>query len=340
MEKKHHSLNPISRLAETMAKITLTFNFFVNEFIDLYKYHLVKLVKKQNPDFNITQIAARTNLDRRFVRQVLADNGIQSNKSRISTVLQQMRVLCLNKGQPFIAKHGAKNSFDALCKQMCSGALSTKAVAQELMRQGKIIEHSYKYEVLNLSKVDVDKSIQYYENLKIIFQEIKKVCLQRKVSFIKKSQGKHSFKSICESFGFEGCGYQNTASYLTSRGLIAEVDDEYHINDFRLIRGRDDWIEYVAMIVNQLNLLINSMLYFYEKGPQAVECFQMKYYATQVHPKSYEEIKVKLFDILRPVGENIMSLLEEYEEDVPWGTYPEFGVSIFGFDEYHHNLPR
>lgn len=38
--------NPISRLAYTLAKITLRFNLFVNEFIELYKFHMVILAKK------------------------------------------------------------------------------------------------------------------------------------------------------------------------------------------------------------------------------------------------------------------------------------------------------
>ena len=160
--------NPISRLAYTMAKITLRFNLFVNEFIELYKFHMVLLAKKQNPTNSIVELSARTGLDRRYITETLKNEELKKTNSKVRLVLQQMRLVCKTKNTNLIAKHGNKDSFTSICKQVSSGSLTNNAVATELLRLGEIVDSDRKFEVVDLNNSHFFDSLKlYYESRRI-----------------------------------------------------------------------------------------------------------------------------------------------------------------------------
>lgn len=318
--------NPISRLALSVAKIMLRFNVEVFEFIEWLKYHLVMESKRQEPEYTIVQISARTQLDRRQVSKILNNEQIKQKRSRITLILQEIRRLCLSKNTTTITKL----QFDAVCRQFSSGALTTAAIAQELLRLGYIAKSGKSYRVIKVTKTNSDDDLGVYYMTRRFVNELHAYCLKHNTDFIPK-HGKHSLISIYDFNNFKVLSLDDIVKYLLNSGDIVDKGDGYKLNDWQY-NSRND-VGQLVLVVREVNRLVHTVLHNIDKRDVSQKILQRTLYSNQINPKKFSAINDELKAFFVDAKQQIFEILLSYEEDVPRGSYPAFGFSVFSFED-------
>ena len=138
----------LAKLANLTAKISLKYDINFQEFFNLYKIALVKQAKKQRPKTSIVEIACRTGVDRRYIKQYLQSTEATSRTPKTKLVLNELKDICLKNDNNIIKKHGHFQSFESICNKLAYGSLTPVSIAKELIRQGKIEDLGNKYKLL------------------------------------------------------------------------------------------------------------------------------------------------------------------------------------------------
>ena len=326
--------NPISRLAYTLAKTTLRFNLFVNEFIELYKFHMVLLAKKQNPTYSIVELSARTGLDRRYISQTLKNEELKKTNSKVRLVLQQMRQVCNRKNTNLIAKHGKKDSFESICKQVSSGSLTNNAVATELLRLGEIVDVGRKFEVDNPKGDLVHEEMKLSYASRRLLNEINIMCVETGTNFIQKQEIKNSIEFILESTDFGNFSSDGIINELVRLGNIKEIDETYELINWKFISKKSEYL--LILLSKELIRMTNTIIENINNPNTGSRKLQRIIYSSQIHPNSYSIIQSELKEYFHKFKDNIYQLFIINEDDVPRGTYPTCGISVFGFGPGHN----
>lgn len=138
----------VDHIAAVLARLTLSCDLSYQEFIHKYKQHLVKEDRKKRPQGSIVDVAARTNIDRRFITDVLANKCTLPKPTKVATIFAEVRRVCEQKQTRLIHKTKGKHSFESICRRFASGSLTPKAVFKELFRQSKLRDHGDFYELM------------------------------------------------------------------------------------------------------------------------------------------------------------------------------------------------
>ena len=165
--------NILAKLANIAAKICLKYNASLQEFTESYKSALVKLAKKQNPDYSIVELACRTGIDRRYINQYLNDVDLIAKPSKIKLILEQIKLTCKRTQSKFIQKSGPFQTFESICIAMAPGSLTYNSIAKELIRQGNIIEKNDKYEIIELNYTPEKKNLE--EHIRLLTIEMNRL---------------------------------------------------------------------------------------------------------------------------------------------------------------------
>ena len=327
--------NPISRMAYVLAKITLKFNFIVHEFIELYKFHLVALARKQNPKYSIVELSARTGLDRRYVSNTLKNEELKKTNPKLPMVLNQIRQLCIKNKTNLIVKYGKNNSFEQICAQFSSGALTNNAISKELIRQGELIDQDRKYKVVNLTNATTANSLIYFNEVRMILGEIRKVCRDNK--YLPKTGKINSFESICKKFQSGLFAADIVAQDLLLKKHLVDLGDKYQLVEWRYTAFNSS-CEYTELLSEEMDRLANTVIYNSEvtEREEGDKYYQRNIFSTQVNPENYINLKPQITKILKTANLKIGKLVEKNETGVPKNTYPDFGASMFIFDGYTH----
>ena len=326
--------NPISRLAYTMAKITLRFNLFVNEFIELYKFHMVLLAKKQNPTNSIVELSARTGLDRRYITETLKNEELKKTNSKVRLVLQQMRQVCKRKNTNLIAKHGNKDSFTSICKQVSSGSLTNNAIATELLRLGEIVDSDRKFEVVNLKSEPVINNVNKYHISRRILNEINATCLKNKSNIIELSGASDSLEGIYKAQDTSLMSLEDVITELVDSGFIKTNE-----TSCMLLRGMyrsNNDRGFLNLLSTELNRLSSTLIELTINVNPIDRKFQRNVYSSQMNPKVFKKVNRLINDLLFKTFHQAEYLLIEHEENVPRDTYPLFGLSMYTFGPNHN----
>ena len=325
--------NPTSRLAYMMAKIILSFNIPINQWIEQLKFHMVILAQSNNPKHNTIELAAMTGLDRRYVTKTLKTGEIKRTNSKIDKVLEKIRQICLYKHTDTIQIYGKRNTFASTCKTISSTSLSTKAIASELIRRGDIIEMNNTYKITNLSVEPIEDSIIYKKEMVEILAEVKRVCKVTQSNCIAKHGTKNSLQNICKMFQSGLFNPYTVIKDLISRNSIVDLGDKYLINDTNYIIRQVNNKDYIDTMSVHLLQHTNTMLNNKDAVESYITHYQMRIYSTQINPKLFETVKCKIVKSLRKAYLEVEELLEQHEEQVPFFTYPQTGACFYGFDD-------
>ena len=332
--------NPTSRLAHMMAKIILSFNIPINQWIEQLKFHMVILAQSNNPKHNTIELAAMTGLDRRYVTKTLKTGEIKRTNSKIDKVLEKIRQICHYKHTDTIQIYGKRNTFASTCKTISSTSLSTKAIASELIRRGEIIDQGNNYRIANLTTTLLDDTVICSETEIIIkiLAAIKKVCVNNNTKKIDKHGKNNSFESICKDNPSEIFNTENISESFLSRNILVDLGNQFWINEDRYIVPHSNKVEYIEMMSIQLLKYTNTLIFNQATDKKNKQHYQMQAYSTQLNPDLFTTIRPIILKKLKKVSKEITLLLEKHEEKVPYDTYPQFGVSLFGFDELNPSI--
>ena len=325
--------NPISRLGYVLAKITLRFNIIVNELIELYKFHLVKLARKQYPEYSIVELSARIGLDRRYISSILRGEEIKKTSSKVQRVLQQIRQTCVNNHCQMIVKHGGNNSFEAICKRVSSGSLTYNAIAKELLRIGEIIDEGRKYKVVNLADIPIEDSLKEHYTIRRVLNEIIRVCVKNDTKCMLKSGENDSFESICNANVFGALTTEDIANKLIELGNIKDNGDFFELHRwwFRT-ESEQSYLELITIEIERLcNTIIENMIY-----PIEARKLQRNIYSNQINPVKFKIVNKEIDDLFSGLNHKIIQILISHEDDVVINTFPTFGVSMFTFGPDHN----
>jgi len=325
--------NPISRLAYTLAKISLRFNLFVNEFIELYKFHMVILAKKQNPKYSIVELSARTGLDRRYISDTLKNEELKRTNSKVRMVLKQMREVCKRKNTHFIAKHGIKDSFESICLQVSSGALSNSSVAMELLRLGEIVENDRKYEVVDLEGDSVDEVLKLSYATRKLLNEINKICVLNNTSTILKKGKKNSIEYIFKIIDFENISEDRVIFELIRLGNLKAMSESYELVNWRFLSEKNEG--YLILISDEICRLSNTIIENNNLSQDSKKLHRV-FYTSQIHPRSFTTVNMHIKEYFHEIRKELYRIFISLEDDVPRGTYPTYGVSMFSFGPDHN----
>ena len=133
---------------EIIAKIVATFclehNIKAEKFNALFRYQLVELLKKSDPEIPNVQISARTGINRRGITAL----SKTARQSKDMLVLSYLKAYCQNHKTTHISKKGHCNSFESFCKLSANGTLTVKSISKELLRMGYLIDKGSRYQII------------------------------------------------------------------------------------------------------------------------------------------------------------------------------------------------
>ena len=328
--------SPTNRLAHMMAKIILSFNIPINQWIEQLKFHMVILAQSNNPKHNTIELAAMTGLDRRYVTKTLKTGEIKRTNSKIDKVLEKIRQICHYKHTDTIQIYGKRNTFASTCKTISSTSLSTKAIASELIRRGKIIDQGEKYKIISFNDT-LDKSLLFIDYIRSIIFSLKEKCIKNNNKYISKNDCINIFETVNNNNQNQSFKNKDIFDYLIKQEIIADNGDNYKIiNLYHTLEVTKKNIN-LELISSQLTLLSNTILFNAIHQDDKDKCYQFKTSSTRINPTSFRQIKANIIQILRKTNKNIFKMMESYEEQVPYGTFPEIGASLFGFDQSNSN---
>lgn len=320
--------NPVSRLAYVMAKITLRFNVLFSQFIELYKYHLVMLAQKEDSEYSIVELAARTGLDRRYVSKALKDEALKKTRSKVTLVLQQLRHQCQQNKTTLVSKYGGKYSFKSLCEQVSPGGLTHHAIAKELLRQGHILDCGKKYQVLNMTDPLVEETLADHFFARRILNQIVARCIRNNTRKIDKQM---QFIPLVEALEINGLDPKSIGDELVSVGCLKDCGDYYVLLNWRFIFSTE--IGNFSLIAREINRFADTALSNTDKKVRKDKKLQRSMYSNQINPKHFDVLNKKLERLYNDNNKKTFDLLSSYESDVPRGTFPMFGITVYLFEE-------
>lgn len=144
-EKIERSVNQI---AAVLADLTLSCDLSYKQFIHQYKLQLVKEDRKKRPRSSVVDVAARTNIDRRFITDALNHKSIPPKPPKVTAIFDEVYQICSKQQTRLIHKTEGEDSFESVCRRFASGSLTPKAVFKELFRQSKLRDHGDYYELM------------------------------------------------------------------------------------------------------------------------------------------------------------------------------------------------
>ncbi len=329
-QKRNDLSKTISRLAFTLAKITLRFNLVFHEFIEMYKYKLAKLAKEQNPEFSIVQLSARTGLDRRYISKILSNEEIKKSKFKVQLVLDEIRRVCQNKNTKLIAKHGKNHSFESICQKLSGSSLTSHAISKELIRLGEIIELERKYKIVNFNDKHIHESLNFYYLSRRISNILTDISIQNNSKHIKK-YGENSVESILKKNNIESSIFSKVIKFLIKIGNIKDMGDSYLVVMNIFISDSDE--RYCAYLTTEIDRVTNTLIENISIRNRALRKLQRNIYSNQINPKYFNVLNTKVIKIFESITLEIYKTMITYEEDVPRGTYPRFGFSVYTYKE-------
>ncbi|MBL4772447.1 MAG: hypothetical protein JKX98_02225 [Alcanivoracaceae bacterium] len=322
---------PISKLAHMIAKITLRFNFLVFEFIELYKFHLVRLAKKEYPEYSIVELSARTGLDRRYISESLKKEQLKKTPSKITLILTKIRETCISNHSKSILKHGKDNSFESICLKISSSSLTSNSVATELIRQGEIIDNNNDYKIVNLIDNSAEKSLIFLHEYRSIISDIKRYCNLNNTEYIPKLGKEGSFEHVFKSNKSDLFSINEISQALISKGFIIDHNNQYKLVEWIYLSHHDNINELVDLLAKELERLADTIINNINMPDNQQRCYQRNSYSTKVNPNKHSLLQSEIAEILKIANIEIGMLLDKNDSAVPRNTYPPFGASLFTF---------
>ena len=133
---------------ETIAKLVAAFclenNIKAEKFNTLFRYQLVELLKKTDPEIANVQISARTGINRRGISSLTKT----SKQTKDMLVLSYLKTYCQTNKTTHILKKGYFNSFESFCLLSANGTLTATAIAKELTRLGHLKDKGSRYQIV------------------------------------------------------------------------------------------------------------------------------------------------------------------------------------------------
>jgi phosphoribosylformylglycinamidine (FGAM) synthase PurS component len=326
---------PISKLAHMMAKISLKFNFLVFEFIELYKFHLVRLARNYYQNYSIVELSARTGLDRRYISETLKNENLKNTPSKIVLVLDQIRKTCINNHTKFIAKHGNEFSFDGICQRISSSSLTSNSIAKELIRRGEIIDYKTEFKIVNLIDTPTEKSLIYLHEHRKIISEIKKLCNLNKTKYINKIGDVDSFENIYKVNNSGLFSLEKMAAELISKGFIVDCGDKYKLIEWIYLANHNNSEEHIEMLSEEICRLANTIIHNFNTTKSESKFYQRSIFSTKFDPEKREELNNELIEILHNSNDDVKELMDSFENNQQLNskTNLPFGVCIFVFND-------
>jgi hypothetical protein len=328
---------PISKIAHMIAKITLRFNFLVFEFIELYKFHVVKLARKQNPTYSMVELAARTGLDRRYVSDTLKNEKLKTTATKPQLVLDEIRRICFKNQTKYIDKYGENDSFDSICQKISSSSLTSSSIAKELIRQNEIMSIDDKIKVFNLVDTPAEKTLIYYHEHRSIIAAIKKYCNLNNTKFILKSGVDQSFEQILEQNKSGMFSKDKLTKDLINNDFIVDCGDKYKLIEWVYFANHKNVDEFSRVLSVELERLTNTIIYNFNTDSDTTPVYQRNIYTNKITPKNISVLKGDIADIINRTTIDIGKLFDKNEESTG-KTYTNVGASFFVFkdaEEYY-----
>ena len=329
---------PISKIAYMIAKITLRFNFLVFEFIELYKFHVVKLARKQNSKYSMVELAARTGLDRRYISDTLKNEKLKTTPTKPQLVLDEIRKVCFKNHSRYIDKYGEDDSFDSICQKISSSSLTSSSIAKELIRQNEIINTGDKVKVFNLVDTPTEKTLIYYHEHRKIICDIKKYCNLNNTKFIPKSGKKNSFAKILEQNKSGLFSKKKITNDLIINNFIIDCGKKYKLIEWVYFANQKNASVHTALLSDELERLTNTIIYNFNSNEINTKLYQRNVYSTKVNPDEQYRLTTEISKVLDQTNIKIGQLIKLKESDVAHGAYESFGVSVFTFGDINKEI--
>ncbi len=141
---QEHDKNALEFTAQAAAAYCLANDIKADHFNCLFRYYLVNFLKKAEPESSNLQIAIRTGMDRRLVGKV--KKSPKPTKEQI--ILSYLKSYCKSKRTNLIKKKGLINSFEYFCKKGANGTMTSKVLAEELIRLGHIKDMGSRFRII------------------------------------------------------------------------------------------------------------------------------------------------------------------------------------------------
>ncbi|MCF6319171.1 MAG: hypothetical protein L3J83_07835, partial [Proteobacteria bacterium] len=119
-------------LAKAVAFFCLESNIKAEKFNVLFRYQLVDILKKTNPEMPNVDIAVRTGINRRYIGTI--DKSVKQSKEML--ILSYLKSYCEAHKTTHIKKKGPYNSFAYFCTLGANGTLTANSISKELLRLG------------------------------------------------------------------------------------------------------------------------------------------------------------------------------------------------------------
>ena len=173
--------------------------------------------------------------------------------------------------------------------------------------------------------------------IKLILNELKRICVNNNTKYIKKQGYFQTFESVCNQLASGSLTYSSVAQELIRQGKIEDLGNKYKLLQWRFVPKKNDKDQQFKILTTEINRLSDTIIYNFNQIDKINKQFQRNIYTTQIPPESFLVVKKQISEILKKSLTDIDTVIMEYETVVPSGTYPTFGASLFMFGYENHN---
>lgn len=211
----------------------------------------------------------------------------------------------------------------------------------ELIKESK--KQNPKYSMVELSsRIGIDRRyIKKYldtkdvvikpSKIKLVLDKMKQICKEKGSDFLEKNNSPESFESICNEVAPGSLTYNSIAKELIRQGNIVEQNNTYKLVEWSFTPEANDLDQQFRILTIEMERLTDTVIYNSETLESKERQFQRNIFSTQINPINFYHAKTKLDIILSDTLIKIDGVISQYEENVPVGTYPDFGSSVFVF---------
>lgn len=131
-------------VAKAVALFCLENNIKADKFNSLFRYQLVDILKKTDPEIPNVEIAVRTGIHRRSISTI--NKSVKQSKDML--VLSYLKLYCETYKTTHIKKKGLCNSFEYFCTLAANGTLTVNSISKELIRLGYLKDKGSRYQII------------------------------------------------------------------------------------------------------------------------------------------------------------------------------------------------
>ena len=167
-----------------------------------------------------------------------------------------------------------------------------------------------------------------------LLNEIHRICVLDNSTKILKHGSKNSIESIFENTDFYNVSKGNIITELIANGNLMDNEECYELTNWQFLCGSNE--SNLILMSNELYRMTETFVENINNPINGSKKLHRIIYSSQIHPRTFCKLNQHIKKYFDHIKDDLYQLFIPMEEDVPRGTYPTLGISLFSFGPDHN----